>query len=110
MEVKESRELVNRLPCLEPFDSIYYSFPTLNETFPSLDVDFSKTVRLYFAAAAAGSDPSKRTWKRSGSSGRDDHQDLGGRLSSMSNPHFRDEKTESENDVIVDGLEPSLGI
>ena len=81
-EVKESRELVNRLPTLDPFDSAYYSFPTLNETFPSLDVDLSKAVRLHFAAAAAPSSP-----KRSLSGGE---ENADGRSSAMSNPYLSD--------------------
>ena len=79
-EVKESRELVNRLPTLDPFNSTYYSFPALHETFPSLDADLAKTVRLHFAAAAAATSPKRSL------SGGDENADE--RLASISKSYL----------------------
>ena len=93
VEVKESRELVNRLPTLDPFDNLHYSFPTLDETFPSLDVDFSASVRLHFAVATDAS--AKRAGRATTTTTlREDEPEYdGGRFasSSLSNPHLRNE-------------------
>lgn len=94
VEPKECRELVNRLPTLDPLESVFYTFPTLDETFPSLELDLSKTVRLNFALATSAGAGSGGN----GVGGKLDEDADSGRLSSMSNPHFRSEVKEESDD------------
>ena len=105
VEVKESQELVNRLPTLDPFDSLHYSFPTLDETFPSLDVDFSASVRLHFAVAT---DAAKRMDR---ATLREDEPEYDRRrfTSSSSNPHLRDEVGGGEDAKEAGDLSSDLG-
>ena len=97
-EPKECRELVNQLPTLDPLESVFYSFPGFGETYPSLDIDLSKTVRLHFALAVS-----------EGAGGRGNgeirHEDAdSGRLSSMSNPHL----SEVNEDVDLGDDDPAF--